>query len=166
MFTDSADKFMQNMLQDMGTIYGNFYLVAILTIFLGIATYTDIKSLKIPNKLNLAFGIIAIAIMPIMDYSTFEIISRITGSIVGFFALLIPAMIKMHQMGGDIKAMTVIGLFIGVFNIPIFLALACITAVAYIFIRFKQGKLVGNVPFAPFFLVSHSILFIISLFVI
>lgn len=109
MFIDSTT-FISTMFRDIETLYGNYYLVAILTLFLGVATYTDIKVLKIPNKLNLLFGVIAIVIMPFMDFTTSDIISKITGSVFGFFVLFIPAMIKMHKMAGDIKVMTVVGL--------------------------------------------------------
>ncbi|WP_257985745.1 prepilin peptidase [Bacillus sp. M6-12] len=158
MFTDSQT-FINTMLQDIQGLYGNYYLVAILTLFLGIATYTDMKSMKIPNKLNLTFGIIAIGIIPFMDYSTSEIISRITGSLFGFFVLLIPAMIKMHKMGGDIKCIAVVGLYLGFFQVPIFLVLACISGMVYIYFRFRTGKPIGNMPFAPFFLLAHISLF-------
>jgi Flp pilus assembly protein protease CpaA len=146
-------------------VYGNYYVVMILTLFLGIATYTDIKSLKIPNKLNLIFGIVAIGIIPLFDFSTYEVISKITGSLFGFLVLLIPAMIKMHPMGGDIKAIAVVGLYIGVFVIPVFLAMSCVYAVAYIYLKFRFTKKVSLTPFAPFFLASHITLWTASFFI-
>lgn len=164
MFTDSTT-FITTMFRDIDTFYGNYYVVAILTLFLGIATYTDIKSLKIPNKLNLIFGIIAIGIMPFMDNSTSEIISKITGSLFGFIVLFIPAMIKMHKMGGDIKAMVVLGLYLGFFQVPIFLAFACLYGILFVYYKFATGKTVGIMPFAPFFLLAHLTLFIGHFFI-
>jgi len=154
----------QHILESYNQHYGNYILVAIVTIFLGIASYTDIKSLKIPNKLNLTFGIIAVLVFVIYEYSWMDISLHLIGATFGFFALLIPAMIRMHKMGGDIKAITVVGLFIGIEIMPFFLAISCITALIYIVFRyFILKKIGGNMPFAPFFLLTHFILFLVNL---
>jgi Flp pilus assembly protein protease CpaA len=164
LFTGSGTAF-SSLLQDMMNLYGNYYVVAILTLFLGIATYTDMKYLKIPNKLNLTFAVIGLALIPMFDFSWGELFSKFGGSLFGFVALLIPAMIRNHKMGGDIKAMAVLGLYLGIFIVPLFMALASVSGVVYLYTRFQTGKLLGNFPFAPFFLVAHIILFIFSFFI-
>lgn len=161
LFTDNSA--VATLLQEITGLYGNYLLVAIMTIFLGVATYTDIKYLKIRNSLNLTFAIIAIVLIPFFGFSWGEVFSKLGGSAFGFFALLIPAMIRNHKMGGDIKAMAVLGLYLGVYIVPVFMALASLTGVVYLYIRFISNKSIGNFPFAPFFLASHLILFIISM---
>lgn len=160
MFTDNSA--LATLLQDISSLYGNYLIVAILTIFLGIATFTDIKYLKIRDSLNLTFAIIGIALIPFFGFSWGELFSKLGGSAFGFFALLIPAMIQNHKMGGDIKAMTVLGLYLGIYIVPVFLAVASASGVVYLYIRFISKKTLGNFPFAPTFLIAHIILLTIS----
>lgn len=163
LFTDNSA--VATLLQEISSLYGNYLMVAILTIFLGVATYTDIKYLKIRNSLNLTFAIIGIGLIPFFDFSWGEVFSKLGGSVFGFVALMIPAMIRNHRMGGDIKAMTVLGLYLGIYITPVFIALASLSGMAYLYMRFASNKVVGNFPFAPFFLASHVILFLTSMII-
>ncbi|WCK56932.1 A24 family peptidase (plasmid) [Aneurinibacillus sp. Ricciae_BoGa-3] len=157
MFTDSI----HTMIKNIHSLYGNYYVVAILTLFLAIASYTDIKALKIPDKVNIVFFVLRLILIPFIGFS----ISNITGALFGFFILLIPAMIKMHQMGGDIKAMAVIGFYLGFFITPLFVALSCTYGMMYIIIKCLFRKTVGIMPFAPCFLLAHLTIFGIAFFI-
>jgi len=158
------DSFITSILHELHSVYGNYLLVAIMTFFLGIATYTDVKSFKIPNKLNFTMSIIAL-ILIFFDFSFSTLFVKLSGAFVGFFMLFLPAMIKNHAMGGDIKAVTVIGLFIGVKLIIPFLVLACLFGSLFIILRIHKGSLFSVMPFAPFFFISHITLFIFSLWI-
>lgn len=148
--------YIDSILTSMKGLYGNHYVVANIFIFLMLATITDIKSFKIPNKLNLAFLISRFALIPLIGFSLYDIV----GAIMAFVVLIIPAMIKMHKMGGDIKCMTVVGLFLGAYVTPVFIALSCIYGLIYGVGKFLILKKCEKMPFAPFFLISHITIFI------
>lgn len=132
-------------------LYGEPLVIITLLLFLSIATYTDIKDMKIPNKLNGAFAVIRLLLIPLIGFG----IADILGAIFAFITLMIPAMIKMHKMGGDIKCLTVVGLYVGIYLIPFFLVFTCIYFMIYVGISAILKKKVKNVPFAPFFLLTH-----------
>lgn len=146
--------------QNYEMVYGNWMVSVALLVFLAIATYTDLQSMKIPDKLNIAFFVIRLILIPFVGFS----IGNIVGALVGFFVLLIPAMIRMHKMGGDIKCMAVAGLYLGGYVTPIFIALSCAVFAITLLVMVKLRK-VKAIPFAPFFLASHIILIILSFFV-
>lgn len=144
---------------EMHRVYENPYILVILSIFLLIATYTDIKEMKIPNKLNLAFFAVRLLIIPLMGFR----LSDIGGAITAFIVLMIPAMIKMHKMGGDIKFLTVLGLYIGFSLVPVFIITTCVVALLWCLLINIKGRKLGNMPFAPFFLATHIILTFITI---
>lgn len=138
-------------------LYSEPITVALFTLFLIIATYTDLKATKIPDKLNAAFAIIRLLLIPIIGFTIYDFL----GALIGFIGLFIPGMVLMKKMGGDIKCATVIGLYAGVYLTPIFLILSCVylaltTACGYMF-----GKKLNMIPFAPFFLASNITLMIV-----
>lgn len=160
MFTDNSS--LGHLLSDISTLYGNYTIVAIITVFLGIASYTDMTYLKIRDTLNITFGIIAVVLIPFFGFSFGEMYGKIGGLVIGFLALFIPAMIRNHQMGGDIKAMAVLGLFLGIYITPVFLAIASVLGAIYLYAHLALRKPMKTIPFAPFFLASHLILFLLS----
>lgn len=153
--------FLDNILLSIQNLYSNNVTVATLLIFLTVATITDVRALKIPNKLNGLFFVLRLALIPIIGFSLYDI----AGALIGFFVLLIPAMIRMHKMGGDIKCMTVVGFYLGLYVTPIFIAITCIYGLIFSVFKFLITKNKGNMPFAPFFLISHITLWIISTFI-
>lgn len=142
--------------ESFGTLYGSPSLLIALTIFLAIATYTDVKTLKIPDKLNGAFFVLRLLLIPFIGFS----IDAVWGALFAFIAMLIPAMIKMHKMGGDIKSLTVVGFYVGIYIAPMFLILTCVYFILYAMVCFALRKVIKNVPFAPFFLISHLTLIV------
>lgn len=151
--------FLDNILSVTKTIYSNNIIVATLLVFLTVATITDIRALKIPNKLNGLFFVIRLILIPIIGFS----FGNVLGAGIGFFLLLIPAMIKMHKMGGDIKCMTVVGFYLGAYITPLFIALTCIYGFIYSISMLLITKKKSNMPFAPFFLLTHITLWLITI---
>ena len=143
--------------KDFNTLFDNNLVVILLLVFLGIATYTDIKSLKIYNKFNLVFLITRIILIFIPTYGLKLGINNIGGALFGFLILFIPAMVKMHKMAGDIKFITVFGLYLGFPLTIVLMSLSCISMLIFSFIRkIVTKKEIGKVltPFAPFFTFS------------
>lgn len=151
------DKYIEEISKALDHLYGNPIVAIVLTAFMVIATYTDVLQLKIPNKLNGAFLISRFVLIPWLGFSIWDVV----GAVVCFIALLIPAMVKMQKMGGDIKCVTVLGLYAGIALAPPFLLLSCAYFVVVNFLRFIIGKKTGLLPFAPFFLASNITLMII-----
>lgn len=146
-------------------------LVVLLFVYLIGATYTDIKSLKVYDKYNLTFFIVFTTYIVLAQFDSIPIDSlsiwvHILGMVVSFFALLIPAMILMHKMGGDIKLVTVIGYVIGLPLFFPFFVITCLVGLIYGGTRkFILKKPVMKFPFAPFFLSSFIILSVITIFI-
>ena len=139
--------------QGLDGLYGTFVHWLVL-IFLIIATITDIRSYKIPNWLNGTFFALRLAIIPIVGIG----FDHVIGAVVAFIALFIPAFVKMQKMGGDIKCATVLGLYLGISLIPAHLLLASALLALYTLIQYVVFKKGGMLPFAPFFLSAHLIL--------
>lgn len=137
----------------------NIYILIGLTILLGIIAYIDFKTYKIPNKLNLALVGLRLILIPFIGMIS---IQNILASIVGFFFFLIPAMIIMHQMGGDIKCVAALGLFFNVKLFIVFILLSVLLSLA-VHVFMKQKFKTKILPFAPFFFLAH-LLFISTLF--
>lgn len=152
--------FFTESLKNIHLLYGNYFVVVVVSLFLVVATIYDIKFLRIPDKLNLAFFISRLLIIPWFGLSW----SNLEGALLGFFVLLIPAMIKMHPMGGDIKNMTVLGLFAGIHITILIIGLSCTYGLIYGLSKLILAKKSGLMPFAPFFLISFLTLFVVSFF--
>lgn len=145
--------------------FNNSYLIGILFLFFIYATYTDIKCLKIYNKFNLLFLLTRIVFIFIPMHEFTLNISHILGAFVGFIVLTIPAVALMHKMGGDIKFITILGLYLGFPLIILLLIISCATMLIFSFIKkliTKNNVKKVLVPFAPFFTFSFTIMFIIS----
>lgn len=152
---------------DINAIFNNYLLLVVMSLFFIGATYTDIKSLKIYNKFNLAFLITRIIFIFIPNYNLSFGLTHIGGAIIGFLVLTIPAVALMHKMGGDIKFITVLGLYLGTPLTIVLLVLSCVTMLIYSFIKkITTNKEIKKVlvPFAPFFTLSFVIIGIISFY--
>lgn len=140
--------------ESMKHVYGEPLLWITMLLFLTVATYTDVKTLKIPNKLNGAFLIARLILIPFVGLAIGDVI----GAILAGLALLIPAMVKMQKMAGDIKIAFVLGLYMGVALVPVFFVGASVMLALTTFISGYFGKKLILLPFAPFFLAMHVIL--------
>lgn len=147
------------MLETFDRLYSEPLILIPLTLFLLIATWTDIKTLKIPNKLNGAFFLVRLLLIPFIGFG----INEVVGAFFAFFLMMIPAMIMMHKMGGDIKCLTVVGLYVGIGIVPMYLIVTCALFLLYALIMLLIKKPIKNVPFAPFFLSTHAILIVVHM---
>lgn len=152
--------------KEFSLIFNNHLVFIIILGFLLFSSYTDIKYLKIYNKSNLAFLILRFVLIFIPTYSLSFNINTIVGGILGVGFLLIPAMKFMYNMGGDIKLLGVLGLYLGGYNITILLALSCFLMLVFSLIRkiiTKKALKNLDTPFAPFFTASYIVMFLANM---
>lgn len=153
---------------DFNAVFSNPLVLIIITIFALFATYTDIKSLKIYNKANLLFFIFRIILIFIPTYGLAFSFNSLLGGLIGAIILIIPAVALMHKMGGDIKFIFVLGLYLGLPLTIILLIISCASMLIFslfrkIITKKELRKLLT--PFAPFFTFSLFVMYIISMFV-
>lgn len=137
------------------------YKLIISLIFLFIASISDFKYLKIPNKLTYSF-----LFLPIIFHLLGDPIkkSNIIGLVVGFFIVFIPAFITGTPMGGDIKSVSGLGFLLGpqaviqVFFIAIMVGLP-ISIIHRLMLKKKEP-----LPFAVLLLVSFMLITLINTF--
>ena len=125
----------------------------ILVFFFFVATYTDMTEMKIYDRFNQALAFLRICLIPLIPVTS----SSIIGFAIGFFVLIIPAVMLMHQCGGDIKFVSILGTYLGGGLTIIFMFFACAYMLIYSGIRKIQTKQeVKHIatPFAPFFFLS------------
>lgn len=139
--------------------YFNIYTRVVVFLLLGVASYFDSKELRIPDKLNLGFLILRLALIPFISFSW----GNIYGLLVGLLLILIPAMIKCKPMGGDIKMMAVLGFYLVVQNILVLLIGTVIIAIIYYIPTILGKREKKDIPLAPFVLSSFILMNIISL---
>lgn len=163
-------------------IFTNPLALGIIILFLFLSSYTDIKYLKVYNKYTFLFFIlrIVIAFSPVYPYKLG--MNYILGSFIGMLIIIIPAIITMQKMGGDIKFITVLGLYTGAPIIILILFLTCFTSLAFILLKkiiIKDENLInkrnlsiedirtknkleklknGFIPYVPFFNLSFMII--------
>lgn len=160
--------------------------VIILNIFMLIASYTDIKSLKIYNKFNLAMLLTRVAIMAFMliskQMTLIDAFWYLVGGIVMFLMFLIPAMVTLDSIGGDIKFAFNIGLWTGVHAGLLIAVVGSVTNFLFrIFFVGKEDKepffkvfrgipIFFNakriLPLGPFFYLGWTVLFIVAKIII
>lgn len=199
---------MDNFITCLDVIFSNELLSITLLVFLMYATYTDIKYLKISNKVNLMLVITRIIFIFIPVYSLNLSVGNIIASVSAFLAFLTLAMIFMHRMGGDIKFIGAFMLFFNMEYMVVFVAIASVLNMIYsislkIYLQNKKESLLERqegcnvkeqalsifiklflvktpkdselltmdnkdfnkykLPFAPFFLMSYIITYILYL---
>lgn len=129
-------------------------LLIILNIFFLIATFTDIKWMKIYDKFNIAMLITRIITFFIFGFS----FQYLFGGILMFSVLLVGAMMTNARIGGDIKFSGNIGLWLGF--MPSILVLIFSIILNLIF-----RKIIKNtkaIALAPFLYVSFLIVLLIA----
>ena len=131
-------------------------LFAILNVFFVIATYTDIKVMKIYDKFNIAMFLTRIVTFFIFGFS----FQYLVGGVLMFSCLLLGALMTNARIGGDIKFAGNIGLFLG------FMPSICVLVIALIInlIFRKFTKNVNAIALAPFLYVGFIILCAITYF--
>lgn len=118
----------------LNLIFSNKFISLSLLLFLMVATYTDIKYLKIYNKFNLSLLFFRIICIFIPYYNLPLSISNIGASVISFSMFLILAMIFMHQMGGDIKFIGAFMLFFNIDYMLVFVSIASVLNLIYLLI--------------------------------
>lgn len=154
--------------------------IIMLNIFMLIASYTDLKDMKIYDKFNLFMlgtRIGTFISMAINNKITFgEFMGYVGGAVLMFLLFLIPAMITLDSIGGDIKFAFNVGLWIGVHGALLVGLIGSVTNFLFrIFFVGKKDKepyfkVFMNVPItfmakkilplAPFFYLGYLILLI------
>lgn len=155
-------------LESFSTIASFPILLVMLLVFLGYATYTDLKHLKIYNKFNGVVALINIGIfvvLPAMDGNVKLALIHLLGGLIGFLALLIPSVATGFQMAGDIKFVGGFALAIGAYAVvPFILTASVINIATNLFLIKVKGKNLDNIiPFAPFFTLSFIALTALSI---
>lgn len=162
---DLFNSFLTNATSGIRVFCSNYYISLFLFIPFIIATYTDLKNQKVYDKFNIAFlmsRLVFVGMLP--QYGGMPIkMGNIIGALTGALILLIPAMIKMHKMGGDIKFSFVLGLFLGDYFILILMIIACILNLIYFIFMVKVKKDRSNKPFVPFLFMAYLIIFVSTL---
>lgn len=145
--------------------FNNGLVVAILLSAFMYASYTDIMEYKIYDKFNF---LLLSARLPLVFIPVYGLPIKITsylGGIVAVIALLIPAVVFLQKMGGDIKFMGVMGLYLGL-GLTIFtLVLGCFYMLIFSLIRkivTKQQVKHLKTPMAPFFFLAFFTLLMLS----
>lgn len=125
----------------------------------------DIKTLKIKNKFNTVFFLTGLSFMLMyligLKVDLPEIIptlsfgwTNVWGLVGGFLFVFVPAFIKNHPMGGDIKMSAIMGFWMGFTPVVFVLFIATIFNLLYWAGAFYVWKDYGSktlMPFAPFF---------------
>lgn len=145
--------------------FDNGLVVAILLSAFMYASYTDIMEYKIYDKFNFFLLAARLPLVFIPIYGLPLSWSSYLGSIVAIIALLIPAVVFLQKMGGDIKFMGVMGMYLGL-GLTIFtLVLGCAYMLIFSLIRkivTKQQVKHLKTPMAPFFFTAFFTLLILS----
>ncbi len=145
--------------------FHNGLIVAFLLSAFMYASYTDIMEYKIYDKFNLFLFAMRLPLVFIPIYGLPLTWSSYLGCIVAVIALLIPAVVFLQKMGGDIKFMGVMGIYLGV-GLTIFtLVLGCIYMLIFSLIRkiiTRQQVKHLKTPMAPFFFLSFFTLLMLS----
>lgn len=151
--------------KDLKVLESNQLLFYILSIYTLRAVYTDLSSLKITDNLNKTFlllrivaGVVSAALA---TYAGINIGLEITmdnvfGLAVGGLLVLIPAMIKMKPMGGDIKFCAVLGFWLGYEGIIAALIMGVLMFWVLAALSGEMRKMM-NIPFAPFIAIGYGL---------
>lgn len=137
-------------------------LIYLMPVFLYIivASKIDAEFMKIPNKLN--YTMMSLRFL-FMVYYPLEA-SHLLGFLIGGALILIPAMIILKPMGGDIKFSAALGLWVGDISILLTLILAVIMFLFY-GIKIKKLDKKDSLAFAPFMTIGYIIIVIVGLII-
>ncbi|MFJ8531402.1 prepilin peptidase [Bacillus sp. NPDC094106] len=161
-------RFFLNIKEEILYVNSHIWVVAIILGFLLVATYTDLKNMKIYHKFNMVFLLTRFALI-IVPFGISYQWTHVFGGLIGFVFLLIPAMALMHKMGGDIRFMGILGMYLGGYYTIVLLFISCAIHFVYsmvtIFMLKREGKKT-MVPFAPFFLIAYTMLTLLGFYVL
>lgn len=136
----------------------NPFLVISTLIFLVTISIIDFKTLKIPNKIVLPYFLLRFILIPLAPIKSDLIWLLFTGLVV-----IIPALIHNRPMGGDVKALISLSVYLGENIIP-FLALFYMVGLVIGLIACgitKDSK--KKMPLAPFMLIAYFIFLAIQM---
>lgn len=139
--------------------------------FLFLISYVDYKQKIIPNKCVLILFLIKLLLITIevlcnKNQISYILVQHMLGAIVGGFIFLLPRFFVKGSVGmGDIKLVSVIGLYVGIDKIMTVILVSLFSSLIYFFIMFilkkySKGKLVA---FAPFITLSFIICTVLKL---
>lgn len=159
---------MEEILQSFAWLVERPLVLMWLSVFFAGATYTDVKALKIPNKLNalLAVGNIALFVVyPLIQGNWNDSLYAVLSALIGFIALLIPAVATGFKMAGDIKFIGALGFAFHPASMLAFLGIAVVLNIVTngFLIVTKLKTFEAVIPFAPFFTSSFIILMLVTL---
>lgn len=132
-------------------IFTSIIAIIVMNVFMCIADYTDIKSMKIYNKFNLIFLISRVIMLPFLPFS----MNFVLGGGLIFMVFLAIGMITLNPMAGDIKYGGVLGLWFGFWPAVIVVGLSLVYTLIYRAIMKLLGKSKFVVPHAPFFHLAY-----------
>ena len=122
---------------------------------LGIATVTDIRSRRVPNKLVLAGLVFAVAIL--IHWHSESVVQMVTAATITAAALLLirwAGIVISGRIGlgmGDIKLAFVLGLLTGIHVVGILYLAACLASVTGLAgMSIGRMKFTSSFPFVPF----------------
>lgn len=143
----------------MSIIYG-----LIIFVYLLLAAIFDYKNLRIPNKLQITFLIVR-GLMMFFGYEINK--ENIIGAIVGFLIVFIPAFIMNSPMGGDIKLVSILGLYLGIEKLLILIGITLVIGIPImIYSRINKDKNEEKMyPFAVILFVGYLVFCLIRIFV-
>lgn len=127
------------------TLFGLLWVTLI--IILVLASYTDLRSMEIPNGLVLV-GILVGA----LEHGIFQgphgfVVHLLSGFV---WLAMGPIFSRITKFGGgDAKLFAMIAVYTGVFGVPLILAGAMAVQLMVFVIRFARGRMALELPFAP-----------------
>lgn len=137
----------------------------ILINFLVLISYVDYKKKIISNKCIIVlflirFSLIVVEILFIKNRAYYIVTQYMLGAVVGGFIFLIPRFFVKNSVGmGDIKLVSVIGLYVGIDKIMTVIFVSLLMSLLYFFIMFMLKKYSREklVAYAPFITLSFII---------
>ncbi|MBG9693074.1 hypothetical protein ABD91_20165 [Lysinibacillus sphaericus] len=160
MFIDKIIGFQEGYIKSSQMFFSEqLNLAILLLLYLIVISVTDIKSMKIYTEVSMAFVVIRLFLAIWYPISW----SNIGGAVFLTAFVFIIAFITYTNMGGDIKAMLPIGLFLGFSNSVVFLAGSiCILLLVGIVVYLATKDKKKEIPFAPILLASYLIMALIN----
>ena len=137
--------------KDMITfILNNPLYMSLLLIYTSYSGYKDYEKYIIPQKVSLAFFILRLAIFFIYPIS----LDSILGCLIPFFLFWVIAAFLNVNMGGDIKFMGVVGIWLGLKLTLFTTSITCLIILLYILVNKFLLKKDTKVAYGLFFLIS------------